>query len=1051
MKLRVLVVGFVAITMAFGAPTDATAESEASRSADFTKAESAGRLSTPIRPQVLDASAKVDVMVQLSGDPVAVVQAKAAHRLSKSQRNAVKAKLRKAQNAITDDITKRGGKVTAKLQSAYNGMRVTIKGSRAASLASLPGVTGVHAITAKALDNTVSVPFIGAPQVWQNAGLTGKGVKVAIIDTGIDYTHADFGGPGTSEAFQDAAAKSTQTIPADSTLFGANAPRVKGGYDFVGDDYDAATTAKATPAPDANPLDCQGHGTHVAGTAAGGGVTSDGKAYTGPYNQSTSSNTFKVGPGVAPQVDLYALRVFGCTGSTDVAVEAIDWAVDHGMDVINMSLGSSFGRSNDPDAVAASNAVAAGVVVVASSGNSGQSPYMTGSPASGQGVISVAAMDSTGTFPGASLGVGGKTVSAINANGASLPAGDFEVVAVADDPATDENEALGCSTSAFAKAGITTTDSTRKIAVVSRGTCARVAKAIFGQQAGAAAVLMVNSDDQYPSYEGEITSNPDDGVAYHVTIPFLGVRSSDGAVIKASSGQPLTMVANSLDNPSFHKLASFSSGGPTNGESGLSPNVAAPGVSISSAAVGTGSGSEIMSGTSMAAPQVTGVAALGVQAHPKWTASQVAASVVGTADPGGIYDYSVPGGGAGLVDPKQMVKTEVVVTGDEYRTKSGRVQEASLSFGFAEPSVAFVGTKTIKITNTSKSARTYTLSNAASDQSRPATVRFSSKTVRVPAKRTVKVAVTLLVSATTIGTSQLANDQFAFREVSGNVVLTSTSEVLRVPYLLVPRAKANVIGQLSESRSGHGAQPSPSVQGKKTLNLANPGGALGAYADVYTWGLTDGADVAKNSGGSGYDLRAAGVQSFAEGDDQLLVFAVNNHDRWSNAATDEFDISVDTNGDGKAEYVVFTYDSGAIRSGSFDGTTEVFVVDAATGALSAAGFLAGSPTDSSTILVPVYASALGLSAAAGDFSYTVASYTVENAAATDEFSSWAKYNPWSRAIEDGGGLTVARNSRASLPILTNAASFSAQRPSGLMVVVQDNQSGSREALLVRMR
>jgi subtilisin family serine protease len=135
------------------------------------------------------------------------------------------------------------------------------------------------------------------------------------------------------------------------------------------------------PQPDPNPLDCNGHGSHVAGTAAGGGVNADGTSYTGPYDATTPSRSFTVGPGVAPQADLYAVRVFGCNGSTNVVVPAIDWAVDHGMDVINMSLGSSFGRADDPDAQAAANAVAAGVVVVASSGNSGPSPYLTGSPA----------------------------------------------------------------------------------------------------------------------------------------------------------------------------------------------------------------------------------------------------------------------------------------------------------------------------------------------------------------------------------------------------------------------------------------------------------------------------------------------------------------------------------------------------------------------------------------------------------------------------------------------------------------------------------------------
>src|SRR5690606_6058122 len=117
------------------------------------------------------------------------------------------------------------------------------------------------------------------------------------------------------------------TEPADPTMFGPDAPRVKGGIDLVGDDYDANDDA-SIPQPDDNPLDCHGHGTHVAGTAGGSGVTADGETYTGPYDESTASQDFTVGPGVAPEVDLYAVRVFGCGGSTNVVVPAIDWAVD---------------------------------------------------------------------------------------------------------------------------------------------------------------------------------------------------------------------------------------------------------------------------------------------------------------------------------------------------------------------------------------------------------------------------------------------------------------------------------------------------------------------------------------------------------------------------------------------------------------------------------------------------------------------------------------------------------------------------------------------------
>src|SRR5262249_51940035 len=153
------------------------------------------------------------------------------------------------------------------------------------------------------------------------------------------------------------------------------APKVKGGTDLVGDDYDADPnnpTYQPVPHPDPNPLDCNGHGSHVAGTAAGFGVLANGSTFQGTYNQlSYVNNQFAIGPGVAPPANLYAVRVFGCNGSTDVVADALEWAVENDMDVVNMSLGSDFGSGVDADSLATDAAVKAGVVVVAAAGNGG--------------------------------------------------------------------------------------------------------------------------------------------------------------------------------------------------------------------------------------------------------------------------------------------------------------------------------------------------------------------------------------------------------------------------------------------------------------------------------------------------------------------------------------------------------------------------------------------------------------------------------------------------------------------------------------------------------
>ena len=130
---------------------------------------------------------------------------------------------------------------------------------------------------------------------------------------------------------------------------------------------------------------------------------------------------------------------------------------------------------------------------------------------------------------------------------------------IQDNPATPVNEAEGCSTATF---GAPLPAGT--IAVVNRGTCARVAKAIFGQQAGAAAVIMANNDTVFPPLEGPITSNPDDGTPYTVTIPFIGVKglstdpASDGGRLRAvADGTATSMVPTALTNAAYRAFAGF--------------------------------------------------------------------------------------------------------------------------------------------------------------------------------------------------------------------------------------------------------------------------------------------------------------------------------------------------------------------------------------------------------------------------------------------------------------------------------------------------------------
>ena len=1048
----------VALALAFGVL--GTSNSDAVPPVPLAESES---LVKPAWTPLGVSKREVTVVVQLAGESVAEQQGNAGRKLNRDEKERIKAQLRGQQDGLRGSIESLGGTVVAQYQAAYNGVKVRISHDRAKDLAALPGVLAVRPLQLQKPDNVRGVSLIGAPAVWQNLAMRGEGVKIAIIDTGIDYTHANFGGPGTPSAY--ATAHATETLPANPRLFGPSAPRVKGGIDLVGDSYNAdpnSPTYQPIPHPDPNPLDCNGHGSHVAGTAAGSGVTDAGATYTGPYNAATiSSRNWNMGPGVAPKAYLYAVRVFGCQGSTDVTVDAIEWAVDNDMDVINMSLGSPFGSKDDPSAVASTNAARAGVIVVASAGNSGPSQYITGSPATAEGAISVAAIDPWATLPGATITAGTLTVQAINANGYSLPAtSSYKIKVIKDDPATPENESLGCSKEAFGTLDPGT------IAVVNRGICARVAKAIWGQKAGAASVVMVNNATGFPPFEGPITSNPDTGEAFNVTIPFLGVKgpfttaSSDGAKLRlVANGTATTVAAALLSNPNFTGFASFTSGGPRTGDSGLKPDVSAPGVSIISTASGTGNQGAAFSGTSMASPHVAGVAALTRQARPSWQVEDIKAAIVNTGIPSGVLGYSTSRGGTGLVQPARSTATQVVA-----RTE-GRRFGSSLSFGFAELQGNFSKTKGIVLRNNGSSDAIFKVAQAGASGS-PHTVSLSTSSVRVRAQGEAGVSVTLEVQAATAGASD------AFQEVAGFVEFTPASAsdnggiALRVPYYLVPRALSDVattIGTLA------GTNPST------VATVTNKKGVISGDADFYAWGLFDrpidnhdfqGQEDGDQTGKASNDVRAVGVQSFPNGttadpNRRFLAFAVNTYNRWSNAATNEFDIYVDVDGDGIDDYVIVGVDFGAVTAGSFDGRLASFVFSTRSAGASGTIFLAQAPTDSSTALLFVRSSQLCRTGEpcvsktenvaqkkSPRFTYHAVSYDLANGG-TKVVAGSAKYNAWTSSISQGGFVTVAPGaSDASTGISVNSAEAALTPALGLMVVTFDNKSGPDEAQLI---
>ena len=393
-------------------------------------------------------------------------------------------------------------------------------------------------------------------------GFTGAGVKIAIIDTGIDYDHADFGGAGA-----DAFAANDPTIIEPGTF---PTTKVVGGYDLVGDDYDA-DIAGSVPAPDPDPIDCitGQHGTHVAGTAAGEGVTADGATYTGPYNRTTDFSSFKIGPGVAPKASLYAFRVFGCEGTTEVVVDAINMAVMAGVDVINMSLGSDFGDADSPDAIAADNASLAGISVVISAGNAGAHPYIVGSPGTASRAITVSALTAR---PNLLNGVivdlpGSDDLGGWNMYKSPLPvSGTLRALTADGEPRT------GCAADDFASVA------DGDIVGIVRGDCAFSDKRAFAQAAGAVGVILVNNVD-------EVSINPVDDPAS--TIPVISLAPADADAVIAADGDAVTLQVGNVPDVNYRHSAGFTSSGPRLTDNALKPDVSAPGVAIVSALAGS--------------------------------------------------------------------------------------------------------------------------------------------------------------------------------------------------------------------------------------------------------------------------------------------------------------------------------------------------------------------------------------------------------------------------------------------------------------------------------
>ena len=340
------------VTGATAAPSNPRPAAKAPVASGQSLKESMGKLSAGLDR---DRAKRQSVFVRFSGDGAAEAADESVNaRSGKVAADDVAATVEEQSDAAlsvarTEDSR---AKRLFTVSNAVPGVGLRLNADAIEAVAARDDVVKISRIYPKKVANANVANLIKAINTWKYAGGTGEGVKVGVIDTGLDYTHADFGGVGTVEAYESALATETASDWRDG-LPALGQAKVAGGFDFVGNDYDADPESDAyqpVPHPDDNPIDCNDHGTHVSGSATGYGVDAAGETFDGDYATLTPAELLdmKVGPGMAPEASLYALKVFGCDGSTDAVIPALDWALDPNgdgdfsdhLDIVNMSLGS---------------------------------------------------------------------------------------------------------------------------------------------------------------------------------------------------------------------------------------------------------------------------------------------------------------------------------------------------------------------------------------------------------------------------------------------------------------------------------------------------------------------------------------------------------------------------------------------------------------------------------------------------------------------------------------------------------------------------------------
>jgi uncharacterized protein (TIGR03437 family) len=713
-----------------------------------------------------------DYALVLEDPPVArMVESRAALHGAVAQAHLER--IRAAQSGVLAELARRHVKVISTTQTLLNAIFVTATRDEAAQLVGMKGVVRVvHLPRYKpALDKAVGLVNLQGPQgAWSIVGgvsSAGAGVKIGIIDSGIDQNH-----PGFQDTLTPPAGFRVCDVPSNCA-FTNNKVIVARSY--------VALSAEVYDTPDDySPSDHMGHGTAIAMIAAG-------VQNTGPLA------TIQ---GVAPKAFLGNYKIFGSPGVNDfpnlsVPLVALTDAVKDGMDVVTLSMSEGDPATNGPLDVdpscagsngdthcdilaeAVENSVKLGMVVVAAAGNDGDTAanYPT-----------LNSIHTPGTAPDA-ITVGASMNShmfyqAVHVNGSGVPSNLQNIRALFSngpqvspppallrDVSQLQNDGLACS-------ALPAGSLTGAIALVQRGTCIYSNKVINAQNAGAIGVVI---------YQVSGSDTPLSVFAQDAGIPAVMIGNTDGVALKnylaANPGATVTLdlTFTPVSAPT-NTVWPYSSRGPSIGSFGttptfvIKPELVAPGADLYTAAqkldpngdAYNATGYTSVTGTSYAVPMVAGAVALVKQIHGAWTPAQLKSAVVNTATQD-VMDGGVQARANAVGAGKLSVGDAVNV--------GATLDPATISFG-AIGAGALPIRRTLNITNVSSSTATFTFAVQQRDADSNASVTVSPSSLTLsPSQPTNSVIITLQGKQPSAGSYE------------GFIVVTGAGPTLRVPYL----------------------------------------------------------------------------------------------------------------------------------------------------------------------------------------------------------------------------------------------------------------------------